>query len=275
MSCLPLASLYLAATILFVDSVYRLSLALRGKLAAAAADREAGNISYLLGLLPPLAGLLCATFFSVSIPALAMTGFLWAGRGLPDALLGAGLALCCSALAVAPLVAKGLVTLRPAPAAEMKARSTMLALVSVDLLLSAAFEEVVFRGQLLHLLRGGLNDAAAVAVSAGIFGLVHIWKRRDAPPVWAVNTALFGVLAGQLVLLTGGLTASIALHFVWNIVQTPVLGLPANGSDYGHGLFAAQVRGPHIFTGGSWSLDAGLASTLALGAACAGLALLG
>ncbi|BCW98563.1 MAG: hypothetical protein KatS3mg024_1390 [Armatimonadota bacterium] len=275
MSYLPLASLYLAATILIVDAVYRGSLALRARLVAAAAEREAANISYLLGLLPPLAGLLSATAFSLAIPALAMTGFLVAGEGLPDVLLGAGVALCCAALAVAPLLAQGWVVLRPAPAAEMKARSVVLALVGLDLLLSATFEEVVFRGQLLQVLRNGIGDAAAVAVSAGVFGAVHIWKRRDAPPIWAINTALFGILAGLLVLMTGGIAASITLHFVWNMVQTPLLGLPANGSSYEHGLLVAELRGPHLFTGGSWSLDAGLASTFALLVAAAGLALLG
>ncbi len=273
MSSLPLASLYLAATILFVDAVYRASLALRNRLVAAVPDGEAGGVSYLLGLLPPLAGLLSATVFSLAIPAMALTGLLWAGRGLPDILLGAGLALCCSAMAVAPLMAAGWLTLRPAPRLELRARSVVLLLVGLDLLLSAAFEEIVFRGQLLHLLRQGMSAGAAVGVSAGVFGLVHIWKRRDAPPVWAVNTALFGIVAGQLVLLTGGLSASIALHFVWNIIQTPLLGLPANGSSYDHGLFVADLRGPGAVTGGSWSLDAGLASTLALGAAALALAL--
>lgn len=275
MSYLPLASLYLAATILFVDAVYRGSLALRARLVAAAAEREAGNISYLLGLLPPLAGLLSATAFSLAVPALAMTGFLWAGQGLPDVLLGAGLAFCCAALTVAPLLTRGWVVLRLAPAGEIKTRSVVLALVGLDLLLSATFEEVVFRGQLLQVLRTGFGDAAAVAISAGVFGAVHIWKRRDAPPIWAINTALFGILAGQLVLMTGGIAASIALHFVWNIVQTPLLGLPANGASYDHGLFVAEVRGPDAFTGGSWSLDAGLASTFALSIAAAGIALLG
>lgn len=261
---IALAGSYLIITILIVDTVYRGSLALRGRLVVSESAPDAGSISYMLGLLPPLSGLLAATVFSMLVPALAMGAYLWSDYGVGAVSLGVLLALACSIGTVAPTLALGYVKLHPAPSSQMPARTGMLVLVAADLLLSAAFEEVVFRGQLLSCLSASLNPASAIAVSAGVFGLVHIWKRRDAPLTWALNTALFGILAGQLVLLTGTIASSIALHFVWNLMQTPILGLPANGTEYDHGLCVATVNGPELLTGGDWSLDAGLAATAAL-----------
>ncbi len=84
--------------------------------------------------------------------------------------------------------------------------------------LQAAGEEYVFRGYLTQtfggLLPGRAGVALAVLVPALLFALAH--GAQD-PPVF-VDRLAFGLVAGALVVLTGGLEAAIAMHVLNNWV---------------------------------------------------------
>lgn len=79
--------------------------------------------------------------------------------------------------------------------------------------LQAAGEEYAFRGYLTQAF-GGLfhNVWAAVLIPAVLFALAH--GAQDAPIF--VDRFAFGVVAGVLVVLTGGLEAGIAMHVLNN-----------------------------------------------------------
>lgn len=99
-------------------------------------------------------------------------------------------------------------------------RTTAAFVVVIVLLtpLQAAGEEYVFRGFLTQtfggLLGGRLGLAVAVVVPAVLFALAH--GAQD-PPVF-VDRLAFGLVAGLLVVLTGGLEAAIAMHILNNWV---------------------------------------------------------
>jgi membrane protease YdiL (CAAX protease family) len=80
--------------------------------------------------------------------------------------------------------------------------------------LQAAGEEYAFRGYLMQAF-GGLFRSRWVAVvaSAFLFGLAH--GIGQSPPIFFDRFA-FGVVAGALVVLTGGLEAGIAMHVLNN-----------------------------------------------------------
>jgi membrane protease YdiL (CAAX protease family) len=79
--------------------------------------------------------------------------------------------------------------------------------------LQAAAEEYAFRGYLTQAF-GGLVSSPVVAVGAAsfLFALAH--GAQD-PPVFLDRFA-FGIVAGTLVVLTGGLEAGIAMHVLNN-----------------------------------------------------------
>jgi uncharacterized protein len=87
--------------------------------------------------------------------------------------------------------------------------------------LQAAGEEYVFRGYLTHAVGGVLGGlvgsrlgrAAAVLIPAVLFALAH--GLGQSPPVF-VDRLVFGVIAGILVIRTGGLEAGIAMHVLNN-----------------------------------------------------------
>lgn len=102
---------------------------------------------------------------------------------------------------------------------ELTDRSVAFALIVLLLIpLQAAGEEYAFRGYLTQavggLLPGRVGMAVAVAVPALLFALAH--GAQDAPVF--IDRFAFGVVAGVLVIVTGGLEAGIALHVLNNWV---------------------------------------------------------
>ncbi|HSX67005.1 CPBP family intramembrane glutamic endopeptidase [Nocardioides sp.] len=87
-------------------------------------------------------------------------------------------------------------------------------LLTVGLLtpLQAAGEEFVFRGYLTQAFGALFPTAVAVLLPALLFALAH---GSQSAPIF-VDRLAFGVIAGLLVVLTGGLEAGIAMHVVNN-----------------------------------------------------------
>ncbi|MBD3174112.1 MAG: CPBP family intramembrane metalloprotease, partial [Armatimonadia bacterium] len=98
----------------------------------------------------------------------------------------------------------------------------------VPLYLSAFFEEIVLRGYLQRTLFLAWGHAGAVAGSAACFGLLHAWN----PGIgWlgVVNILLVGVLLSLIVIRTNEIWTVTGVHFGWNLMLGPVLGLPVSG----------------------------------------------
>jgi membrane protease YdiL (CAAX protease family) len=77
-------------------------------------------------------------------------------------------------------------------------------------ILGPAFEEVFFRGFLLPVMRRRTSPAAAILLSGGIFGAVHL--QPAAFPLLAV----LGSLLGMAFLATRDVRAAILVHACWN-----------------------------------------------------------
>lgn len=118
-------------------------------------------------------------------------------------------------------------------ALEPRAWNTLAGLASlaglaVPLYLSAFFEEIVLRGYIQRTLFLHGGHVWAVAGSALCFGLLHAMN----PGVsWlaVANIILVGVLLSLVVIRTNSLWVAAGLHFGWNLMLGPVLGLPVSG----------------------------------------------
>ena len=112
----------------------------------------------------------------------------------------------------------------------------------------AAGEEYVFRGYLTQAFGGIFHSrVVAVVVPAVLFALAH---GAQSAPIF-VDRLAFGLVAGALVILTGGLEAGIAMHVLNNFAA---FGLALAYGDM------SEALNP---TGGSWwSLPATLTQSL-------------
>ncbi|MFV0428526.1 MAG: lysostaphin resistance A-like protein [Arachnia sp.] len=104
--------------------------------------------------------------------------------------------------------------------------------------LQAAAEEFFFRGYLLQTLGSAArNPWVGIVATAVLFALLHGVQN----PALFANRLAFGLLAGWLVLVTGGLEAGIAAHVINNL------------SAYGYGLVTGGVAALKATTELTWA----------------------
>lgn len=77
------------------------------------------------------------------------------------------------------------------------------------------FEEFVFRGKILGLLKSPLGPRGAVLVSALLFGALHAGQTGG-----VLGRVCAGLVAGEAVLATGSLWSAIAVHAINNAVAS-------------------------------------------------------
>lgn len=155
--------------------------------------------------------------------------------------------LACVGVAVVALLATLVVSaLVPGQSDDVNGHANAFTSTTRDYLLVIAFltpfqaagEEYLFRGYLTQAFGGLFHQAwAAVLVPAFLFGLAH--GLGQSVPVFFDRFA-FGLVAGTLVVLTGGLEAGIAMHVLNNWLA------------FGLALAYGDMTSTLNPTGGSW-----------------------
>lgn len=144
-----------------------------------------------------------------------------------------------------------------------------LALTLAMLLLAAGFEEILLRGYAFQRLVESVGAPGAVLLTSALFGVLHI-PNPSATLLSTANTVLAGVLLAVAYLKTRGLWLPIGLHFAWNVLMGPVLGLPVSGIALG-GFFATSAAGPAWISGGAYGPEGSVVLTVAATAGAAWL----
>jgi membrane protease YdiL (CAAX protease family) len=174
-------------------------------------------------------------------------------------LLGTGI-LVASALA---MVAVGAMSLQPATET-----ANLIGPFVVMGLGAGIMEEIVFRGIFFRLVEEGLGTWAALALSAALFGAVHL-SNPNATAWSSIAIAIeAGLLLGMAYAWSRSLWFVMALHASWNFTQGSLLGIPVSGFDV-KGLMVAKTHGSAWLSGGEFGAE-GSVLTVAI---CTSLAL--
>ena len=135
-----------------------------------------------------------------------------------------------------------------------------LSIMAIPLCVSfgaAVIEEILFRGIVFRLLEESLGTWIALALSATLFGLVHL-SSPHATPLAALAIALeAGIMLAAAYLLTRRLWLAIGIHAAWNFTQSGVFSVPTSGIPM-HGLFIGELSGPAWLSGGAFGAEASL-----------------
>ncbi|WP_010215935.1 CPBP family intramembrane glutamic endopeptidase [Sphingomonas sp. PAMC 26621] len=128
-------------------------------------------------------------------------------------------------------------------------------------ILSGVVEEIVLRGLFFRLLERLLGSWIALALSAALFGALHLGN-PNATLSAAIAIALeAGVMLAALYMLTRRLWAAIGLHAAWNFAQGGIYGIAVSGFQQ-TGLLRPEIQGPEWLTGGSFGAEASLPAVL-------------
>lgn len=120
-------------------------------------------------------------------------------------------------------------------------------------------EELLFRGILFRLVEDLLGTWASVGISALVFGLVHV-SNPEGTWLGGIGIALeAGMLFAALYAWTRSLWLVMGLHFAWNMVQGPVLGIVVSGTaEQGDGFVRSTMTGPEWLSGGAFGIEASI-----------------
>ena len=129
---------------------------------------------------------------------------------------------------------------------------------------SGVMEEVLLRLVILRLVWRAFGPWVAFAVSAALFGGLHL-----ANPNASVFAALCiaieaGIMLGAFYALTGRLWVSIGVHAAWNFTQGYLFGAAVSGTSFGPSIATSTARPgfADILTGGPFGPEASLPGLL-------------
>lgn len=131
----------------------------------------------------------------------------------------------------------------------------------------AIFEEIGFRGVFFRMMEEWLGSWIALALSAVLFGLLHLIQPHASLVAAFAIAVEAGILLGGAYMLTRSLWLAIGIHWAWNFFEGPIFGTAVSGSADGSGIMRNALlhpvwRGPVAWTGGGFGPEAGLATVL-------------
>ena len=191
--------------------------------------------------------------------------FSWAGGSAPwreglGGLIGGAIWLAVSLSAIGLFGAVSY-----APAGEVVGPALGLAAVSLGL--NAVVQEVLGRGYLWQVVQRSLGPVWALVGSAALFTALHVAAFHGVG--WPMlNVFLAGMLLGLLRWRSGGLLAPIGVHYAWNFLAGPGLGLTVSSRDLTGGWRVFVLDGPVAVTGGEFGLEGSVLVTGVTAIAC-------
>jgi len=127
--------------------------------------------------------------------------------------------------------------------------------------LGAVLEEVAIRGVVFRILEQWLGSWIALALSAILFGLLHLLN----PGVTLLNAGAVmleaGILLAAAYMLSRRLWLCIGIHFAWNFTQGGIFSAAVSGGAT-KGLLQARLVGPTWLTGGTFGAEASIVAVL-------------
>jgi membrane protease YdiL (CAAX protease family) len=128
-------------------------------------------------------------------------------------------------------------------------------------MISGFVEEVLFRGVLFRIVEESLGTWIALAISAVLFGLLHLGN-PNATLAGAVAIAVeAGVLLAAAYAFTRRLWLPIGIHFAWNFTQGGVFGVAVSGNDI-PGLLQGRLSGSAWLSGGAFGAEASIVAVV-------------
>jgi membrane protease YdiL (CAAX protease family) len=128
-------------------------------------------------------------------------------------------------------------------------------------IMAAVLEEVVMRGIVFRILEQWLGSWIALAISAALFGLLHLLN----PGVTLLNASAVMLEAGLLFaaayMLTRRLWLCIGIHFAWNFTQGGIFSAAVSGGAT-EGLLQSRLVGPVWLTGGAFGAEASVVAVI-------------
>ena len=126
---------------------------------------------------------------------------------------------------------------------------------------AALIEETLMRAIFFRIVEESLGTPIALALSAALFGLLHLFN----PGATAVSTVAIALEAGVLLaaafVYTRRLWMPIGLHAAWNFTEGGLFGASVSGTRP-YGLLRSQFDGAPLLSGGAFGPEASIVAVV-------------
>jgi membrane protease YdiL (CAAX protease family) len=218
-----------------------------------------GVMVLLRNRVPTLLGLLVGTALLVGVYVAGCRWIerrepieLWANNAVRQLLTGFSLGLLLFSCVMGILAAFGSYRVSGWTSWQPLGLGLLLAM------LSAVFEEILFRGFLFRLFAGLAGNWVALALTAALFGLAHRANPHATPASSAAIATEAGILLGAAYAASGSLWLPIGIHAGWNFIEGPIFGMAVSGHELAAGLITGNLHGPVMLTGGAFGPEASI-----------------
>ena len=116
----------------------------------------------------------------------------------------------------------------------------------------AIFEEILIRGIIFRIAEEKLGSYYSLALSAIIFGALHLMNPESSFTSAACVAIEGGLLLGAAYIYSRNLWLPIAIHFAWNFMQSGIFGAVTSGNEKTNSLLTTHFTGPELITGGAF-----------------------
>ncbi|HOJ92883.1 MAG TPA: type II CAAX endopeptidase family protein [Dictyoglomaceae bacterium] len=140
---------------------------------------------------------------------------------------------------------------------------SVLLLSGIAMLLNTITQELLVRGYIFQVIRENFGVLASIILSSMIFSILHLSSAKG-NILAMLNIFLIGVLFGYTRAVTDGLWMPIGIHFAWNFLLGPVIGLTVSGKELTNSWRFFTLQGPNIFSGGNFGIEGGLSTTFSI-----------
>jgi membrane protease YdiL (CAAX protease family) len=174
---------------------------------------------------------------------------------LAEALAGVAIGFALFAIVIGILAALGVYSV-----GGVNAASVVLAPLAAALM-AGITEEVLVRGIAFRILEGWLGSWLALAISASLFGLMHL---PNPQATWLSSAAIAleaGVMLAAAYMVTRRLWLAIGIHAAWNFAQSGIFGVAASGVE-STGYLKGDLQGPALLSGGAFGPEASIVAVV-------------
>ena len=186
---------------------------------------------------------------------------LWSKGWLLEAVAGVGIGVALFSTVIGILYLLGSYTATVAASTA----GVMPALMAATM--AGVTEEILIRAVAFRILESWLGSWIALAISAVLFGAMHL-PNPEATVLSSAAIALeAGVMLAAAYMLTRRVWLAIGIHAAWNFTQSGIFGAPTSGVP-SPSFLEGQLQGPTWLSGGAFGPEASIVAVtvcLALG----------
>ncbi len=131
-----------------------------------------------------------------------------------------------------------------------------------EMILVGMAEEMVFRGVVFRITENAIGSRWAIAISALLFGLVHVPNDGGLSIVPIAGVIAYGVLQAAIYMCTRRLWLCIGGHVAWNYCVGQIFSSTVSGHSPEVGLLRGQLSGNTLLTGGQFGVEGSVITLL-------------